>query len=379
MQDELQAMLPPGSQKEMELLIGVGRNVALFPKMSRAEQNDLLRALEAYECLGQVVKLLDWRIQRASVRDGDLFSEFLWLMRIYYLGMEDFDKFTETAARAVKLLSLPFAIVRIHIAEGILGAESFHEHALFYARILGSFSKPSQQALLLERLALIYEKKIFLDDDVDAVYAKLIEVDPNNIKALKFYKFFYMQTSRFREAAAQLEKLLRVMPNPFERQRAAHELAQIHLYNLNEPAKAREILEQHCSHSQLDIDHTLIEALDRLGAVDELVAFLRKISRDIVNEKEKAVLELRVSASCFKAARFEEARDAAVAALSLNPDSFLAHESLLSAQLELGDVSGIVGALERLKGSVRLDSSRMEIDKLMDRGRKLLRVEESHV
>jgi hypothetical protein len=170
-----------------------------------------------------------------------------------------------------------------------------------------------------------------------------------------------------------------VMPNPFERQRAAHELAQIHLYNLNEPAKAREILEQHCSHSQLDINQTLIEALDRLGAVDELVVFLRKISRDLADEKEKAALELRVSTSCLKAARFEEARDAAMVALSLNPDSFLAHESLLSAQMELGELSGIVNALECLKGSVRLDSSRLEVEKLMDRGRKLLGVEESHV
>lgn len=379
MQLEAYAIPPPGSHKELELLVSAARNIQIFSKMTRSEQDELLHFLEAYECLGQVIKLLDWRIQNASARDGDLFSEFLWLMRVYYLGLEDFDNFVATASRAITTLHLPFAFVRMHIAEGILGPESFHEHALLYAKVLGSFSSKSQRVLLLERLALIYEKKLFLEADVDAVYAKLIDIEPENIKALKFYKFFYLQTNQFREAAAKLEKLMQVIQNPFEKQRVAHELAQTHLYSLNEPGIAREILEEHCLHSRLDTNQTFIEALERLGAIDELIDFLRAMLNRTDSIKEKTSIELHICAACLKSGKFLEATVAARAALVHSPDSFLAHESLLSAHMELGDIDEIVKDLESMKCSSHLDSSKDEIDKLIFRGKKLAELEDCRV
>ncbi len=378
MQEDIASIPAPGSQKEAEILIGVGRNIQYFHNMGPSEQDELLRILEAYECLGQVIKLLDWRLQQKKSTDPSLLADFLWLMRIYYLGLENFEKFAITAAKCTKAMNLPFAIIRIHIAERILGEENFREHVLLYSHLLGTSLTKTQQIPMLERLALLYEKKLFQEEKVNFIYHKLLETDANNIKALRFYKVLYMQTNQFQEAAEQLDRLTQVLSNPFEKQRAAHELAQIYLYNLNNAAKAREILETQCTGSQLDTHLTLIEALERLEAYDDLVSLLRQVTRETENPAEKASLEIRVSLTLLKAGKVQAAVEAARKAVDLAPKSFLAHEALLSVYSEYGDTLGIVNTLQKIREISVLSSSKSDLDRLIERGNRILALESTH-
>jgi tetratricopeptide (TPR) repeat protein len=369
----------PGTQNELSLLVGIGKSIPYFHAMSRSEQDESLKVLEAYECLGQVVRLLDWRLQQSKSSDVSIFSDYLWMMRVYYLGIEDFERFVEVAIRAVTTLSLPFSIVRIHIAEAILGVENFQDQAKLFNRLADVFVSRAQLIPLLERLALIYEKKLFLDEKVDEVYRKLLEVDADNVKALRYYKLHHMQSGQHIEAAQQLERLVTVLQNPFEKQRAAHELAQIFLYNLNNPARAREILETQCSDSLLDTHLTLMEALERLGAYADLVALLRQVVHSTENYEDKASLHLRISYALLKSGDFDGSVMAAQAAVDLMPQSFLAHEALLSTFMEMGNTSGIVETLERLSKIVAQEPSKAEIARLVERGNHILARENGHV
>jgi tetratricopeptide (TPR) repeat protein len=362
----------PHSAQELELLVAASRGVAEFARLSRSEQDDLLHLLEGYECLAQVVRLLEWLIAHGQGTEQEIFSDFLWLMRVQYHGMEDFDAYADVAGRCVQTLNLSFSIVRLHVVEEILGVDNFHEHAKLYARLLPFVSNRRQKVLMMERLALIYEKKLFLEADVDSAYQKLLELDPQNLKALRFYKFFYVQTNMWPEAVAQLEKLIQATTNPFEKQRAAHEMAQIHLYNLNNAKRAREILEEYCSNSQLDIHQTLMEVLERLEAYDDLLELLSRVADSAASPVEKASIKLRMSLVSLKSKNFKSAIAAARECIELQPQSLLAQEALISAVVEDAQPAEVIRALEGLGKVVSQDSSRADVARLIERASNVL-------
>src|SRR5688572_3561431 len=107
----------PHSPEEVNLLVGIVRSIPQFPQMIIAEQENLLKQLESYECYTQVASLLEWRINYAVTSESYRFADFIKLMRIQYLGLENFTKFAETAVKCVENLKLSFALTRIHIAE----------------------------------------------------------------------------------------------------------------------------------------------------------------------------------------------------------------------------------------------------------------------
>lgn len=362
----------PHSVEELELLVGLGHSIPHFHRMSPAEQDALLRQLESYECHAQVVTLLEWRISRAVAGDATLFTDFLWLMRVQYMGLERFDQFVESAQKCVARTRIPFSMVRIHMAEDILGIENFQEHAPFFKAVLGSFVDVSQKVLLLERLALVYEKKLFLETEVEPVYRQILELDPLNAKARRFYKLWYMQALRWKDVAQQLEALIEGSKNPHERQRAAHELAQLYLYNLNQPREAREILLEYCANPQHDIHQTLVECLERLELYDELLETLKRACKAIRDPVELANLKLKAGLVCIKAQRTRDAIVLLRESIVENPHLLLSYEALISALIDSGESHEVVRTVEALGKVVALDASRKAIGDAAARAHRIL-------
>ncbi|MCA2960340.1 MAG: tetratricopeptide repeat protein [Silvanigrellales bacterium] len=361
----------PHSVEELELLVAIGHNVRDFSRLTRPEQNGLLSKLEAYECHGQVVTLLRWRMDHGVEGDEELFDDSLWLLRVQFLGLERFDDFLETAKLAVTRLKLPFASVRIHISEAILGNENWPDQASLYRAIVDNFVDNTQKVTLLERLALIYEKKLYLENEVEPVFSRILELDKLNIKARRFYKLWYMQAMRWRDVAEQLEALIEASRNTHERQRAAHELAQLYLYNLNDAARAREILLETCGNSQLDIRQTLMEAQERLELYDELVATLAEAEPLVRDKTELAAVKLKQGLVSMKAGKPERAVECLREGIVNNPQLLLAYEALVTALIDSGKPTEALGVLEELKAAVHLDSSKASLEEMLARARKL--------
>lgn len=361
----------PHSIEELELLVAVGHNVRDFARLTRTEQNALLSKLEAYECHGQVVTLLKWRMDHGVEGDEELFDDFLWLLRVQFLGLERFDDFLEAAKQAVSRLKLPFASVRLHIAEAILGDENWPDQASLYRAVVDNFVDNTQKVILLERLALIYEKKLFLENEVEPVFSRILELDRLNIKARRFYKLWYMQAMKWNDVAEQLEAMIEASRNAHERQRAAHELAQLYLYNLNDAGRAREILLETCGDSQIDIRQTLIEALERLERYDELVATLAEAEHFVRDKIELASIKLKQGLVSIKAGKPERAVEYLRASIVHNPQLLLAYEALVTALIDSGRPSEVVGVLEELKSAVHLEASKASLEEMLARARKL--------
>lgn len=367
----VEAIPGPQSVEEFELLVSVGHSVRDFARLMRDEQDALLAKLEAYECHGQVAGLLRWRMEHGIEGDEELFEDALWLLKVQYLGLERLEEFLEVARFAVQRLKLPFSTVRLHMADGILGEENWADQAALYRAVVDNLVDNTQRVMLLERLALIVEKKLFLENEVEPVYRRILEIDPLNVKARRFYKLWYMQAMRWKDVAVQLEALVRASRNAHERTRAAHELAQLHLYNLNNPAETRAILLEYCGNSTLDTRQTLIEALERLELYDELLDVLGAAEEQTRDPSERAGVKLKQGLVSLKAGNPERAVEHLRESIVNNPQLLLAYEALVTALLESGWHGEIIGTLEALRSAVSLDASRATLEELLARARNL--------
>jgi tetratricopeptide (TPR) repeat protein len=361
---------PPQSQEEFKHLAAIVSSIADFPRMNPQEQNALIMELEAYECYRQVDQLLRWRIGRPERSRAQLSGDYFWLMRVNYLGLESFDAFLEVAKLFVRHLDATFVTIRLHILDEILGPDNFRAHARFLKAIADDVKDVAQKVLLLERLALIFEKKIFLEHEFEAIYFQILKLDTTNVKARKFFKLSHLHNMEWAEAAEQLKVLVQYAENPQEKARYSHELAQLYLYNLNQPAAALELLRP-LAVVFPETRHSLIEALERLELVDDLLASLVSFERTSRDTEESGQFKYRRGNVLLKVGRTDEAVKAFRDALQLQPGSLLIHESLISALVELGAVHDLAQELGRLRDAVKLDASFSTLDDLMKRAKTI--------
>ncbi|NBW82630.1 hypothetical protein EBR21_12835 [bacterium] len=367
------SILPPQSQEEYRHLVGLVSSIADFPRMQHKEQNHLIRELESYECYRQVDQLLRWRLGSPSETRQQLMQDYVWLMKVLYLGLDSFESFVEVAKMYIRHLQVPFSTIRLHILDEILGPENFKEHAIVLREVFDEIQEVSQKVLLLERLALIYEKKLFLESEYEPIYHRILTLEKTNEKARKFFKLIHIHNMEWAEAAEQLKVLAQHAESGQERARYSHELAQLYLYNLNQPGGALELLRP-LALEHPEIRHTLIEAFERLDLVDELLSSLLTFERSSRDVEESSQFKFRRGCVLLKVGRTEEAVKALRESLQLQPGSLLIHESLVSALVELGSLGELSDQLSRLREVVNLDSSRSTLDDLIRRSRQLAQV-----
>lgn len=367
---------PPQSQEEYRFLVSLVSSITDFPRMSHQEQDILMRSLETYECYRQLDQLLRWRVARPERTHTQQLADYFWLMRVHHTGLDSFESFIDVAKTSVKSLQIPFSSIRLKIMDEILGTENFREHLLLLRAIVDDLEDVSQKVLALERLALICEKKLFLEGEVEPIYFQILKIAPHNEKARKFRKLQHVHNMEWAEAAEQLKVLAEHTENLQERARHKHELAQLHLYNLNQPGAALEILRPMAIQFP-ETRHTLIEAFERLELHEELLSALLSFERTSRSPDEAAQFKARRGNGLLKMGRAQEAANVFREALQLQPSSLLIHESLISALLETGATAQLCDQLESLRDVVQLDSSRKMLAELVGRARKVIEIHDT--
>lgn len=362
---------PPQSQEEYRTLVALVSSISEFPRMSHQEQDILMRHLEAYECYRQLDQLLRWRIARPDRSHSQKLNDSIWLMKVFYLGLDSFDSFLDAAELCVKSLQIPFSTIRLRILDEVLGHESFKEHVEVLRVVIPLMQDVPQRVLALERLAVIAEKKLFLEGEVDSIYSQILKLAPHNEKARKHRKILHIHNMEWTEAAAQLKVLAEHTGNLQERARHKHELAQLYLYNLNQPGAALEILRPMAIQFP-ETRHTLIEAYERLEMNDELISALVSFERTSRDPEESSQFKFRRGNGLLKLGRPEEAAKAFREALQLNPNSLLVHESLVAALLEIGSTVQLREQLMNLRDVVQLEGSRKSLEDLLSRAQRII-------
>lgn len=361
---------PPQSEEEYSYLVSLVSSIGEFPRMSHQEQDILILNLEKYECYKQMDQLLRWRVVRPDRTHAQQLADYVWLMRTHYQGLSDFAVFSSVARDCVERLQIPFSTLRLRVLDEILGTSNYRHHLTLLRVVLDSIRDVAQRVLLLERVALICEKKLFLETEVEPTYNQILKIAPNNEKARKFKKMQFIHNMEWGEAAEQLKVLAEHTRDPQERARHRHELAQLYLYNLNQTGAALELLRP-MSIQFPETRHTLIESYERLDMNEDLLSALTTFERTGRDPEEVAQFKYRRGTVLLKMGRQTEAVRVFKEALQFQPASLMLHEALISALLEMKLTAQLYEQLLHLREVVQLDSSKDLLSGLIERASRI--------
>jgi hypothetical protein len=280
-----------------------------------------LELLGIHECWDPYFRLAKKLLSNPPFKTQRLFTQ---IARSQNLSLEDIFGATDTCISAVRELGLTYLKFTEEILSQILESEDFASEATILSGVATVFRDHSDHIQALERLCLLYEKKLHNDRLLAETYDKLLATDGGNLKALRYFKLVFTQNNEWEEVCRILKALLQNVSYPQEIYRVAQELAAVWLYQLNEPREALQVLETFCSDSPLDTSNILYDAYESLGDLNGCLKILRECLLNASDDTGRAKL-------LFKIAALEEQQGDQNSALQHYQKSFTLWPPLLDA------------------------------------------------
>src|SRR5690606_9965975 len=131
-------------------------------------------------------------------------------------------------------------------------------------------------------------KKTHNEQLLDRAYKRLREVDPTNVKALRYFKLYFTQANEWEEVVAILKTLLGSVTRPQEVYRVAQELAAIYLYQLDMADEAITTLDTYCEGSPLDASQIMFDAYQRMANWNGCLKVLRQCLVSVGTDRDRA-------------------------------------------------------------------------------------------
>jgi tetratricopeptide (TPR) repeat protein len=307
--------------------------IQAIDKMPNDETYDqYLAELEAYECWDTWFKLIKSHLTR---NPSGFLSDMTKCARVQAVYLEDVHAVADTCKQIVDSSGISFESFRQDVLAKIIGPTEFFAEGEILQKIWERFSSNEDRIKALERICLIYEKKIPNDKLLHLYFDRLLKVHPQNTKALRHFKTLNTQNEDWIAVVEILRKLLACAKRPQEGFRHAQELAAVYLYQLNKPEVAIQILEEYCKNSTLDISTIHYEAYYRLGNFDGCLKVLRTCLASIEDPHTRAIIYYRSASILDKMQNYPKAYENFENAFKLD-DTFLdALEGLISTSIKM--------------------------------------------
>jgi len=329
------------------------------------ERSNFLHSFETYECWAPYVRLLKKSI---ASKEGASFSDFIRLARVQNRFLEEINDSAATCAQAVKTLSVTYRTFTEEALPVIVEPGNWTAEAIILEAIYQSFTKNSDSIPCLERLSLLYEKRTHDDPRLESTYQRLLALDPKNLKALRFFKVAMMQNNAWDEVVKILKTLMSRDDHPRSLFREAQELAGIYLYQLDQPQKAVEVLEEHCVDSPLDTSNILYDAYHRIGNWEGCLRVLRECILGASSDATRSILLFKVGQLEEQLGNKSAAADSFQKAAKLGTDFLEPLEHLVNLAVETEDWNSLAAHLLQLRERVKDESLK---EKLTDAHRRL--------
>ncbi|MFW7378180.1 MAG: tetratricopeptide repeat protein [Oligoflexus sp.] len=338
------------------------------------EVDRLLLTLEAFECWEPYFRLIHKKIKIAARRS---INDYIRLARVYYRSLENLRKAGDVCFQMVRDLNVPFVLLRDEIIPQILYEEDFKSEASLLEAMLPALDERSDTISCLERLCLIYEKKKYDEQRLNNCYEKLVSLDPQNLKALRYFKVVYTQNQDWGRVVRVLRDLYENSRHVNDRYRIAQELATVYLYQLDEPRAAIEVIETLCKNSSLDTTTIHYEAFYRLedwqGCMRVLELYLEKLEAPF----DKAIILYKIGELETMLGRVSHAKERYQQSLRFAPHLLEALENLIEIFVEQRDWAGVLNSLEHLKNVVHKEQLKERVDEAIGRLKDGLRKKRS--
>ncbi len=317
--------------------------------LPRAEQQRILDELEAYECWQPVFRLLDRILAKAELRQP---NDYVRKAAILYKYLDNLPKTTETCAQLIKECKIDFKEFLQQALREILTEDDFAAEAHILQAVQSQLKSEHDRIQCLERLCVLYEKKIFDERALSHSYEKLLKLDPKNQRALRYFKIVFTQNNEWEEVARILRVMLDNAAYPADRSRMALELASVYLYQLDGANLAVTLIREHCTASGLDTSTVEYDAYFRLRDWEGCLRVLRDSLNRIDAAFTKAVLYLKIGEWEEKLGRDEAAQASFHEAHRLAPKFLEPIEKLIDCNLEAKNWQDVMLYLDRLAQAV---------------------------
>ncbi len=332
------------------------------PLLSTTALTQALVVLEDHECWQPFFRLLRKQIDKTPA-----IELYVWQFRIEVDRLENLPGAVITAQSIIERFRLGFSEFKLRVICSLASPVDFGVEGKILEGVVDVFMQKDDRVACLERLVHIFEKKKFDADRLMHWYQELLRFDSENVKALKFFKFAFLQNREFLRAAEMLERLVRIVNHAVDRSRIAFELASLYLYQLKQPEKAISILELVADTSRLDGSTLLFEAHYNLAHWPQCIAILDQCTVRADNNHDRAVLMFK------KGEVFEIIGDDVQAegcyqnALGYQADFLEPIENLIDLSLRRDNWTDAVRWLSVLKDVIQSPQTKQDLGILLNR------------
>ena len=246
-----------------------------------------LLALKDYECWESYAELVDLLAAKLEGKEK---------VKCYQLSTEAWAKYAYSPVKAAEIM------VRV-LEELDMAYEDFFHELLLPSKEHENYEIESQileyianhykndQFLepLLERLTMIYDKKLHLDDKHEISQQRLLELNPENLKSLKFFKNRYQQMGDWKQVADVLRKMLKCSSHKVEQARFAMELASVNIFQLGDPESCISTLDDFVGDS-LDSKKIKLLALMELRRFSKCLSLISEMLSSAKDDNELSII-----------------------------------------------------------------------------------------
>lgn len=349
------------TQKTVAQLANLVANGQAFDDL--ASEEETLALFEKYECWTPYFKIIQTKLQNHSASPDD----YINLARVQNLFLEDIFSCAKTCSLAVSNLNLSYDLVRDTFLLPILEEGDFASEATILQAINDEFSQLDDQIACLERLCLLFEKKVFSENELGKAYAKLLQIHPKNIKALRYFKVAYAQNFEWEKVVDVLQRLIENSVHAQDVFRVAQELAAVFLYQLDRPAEALKTIAKYCTASPLDSSTIEFDAYQRMGDWEGCLEVLQNCLDSTLEKGGRAILLFKMGGLEEKIGNTAEAEMLFEKAAELWPRFLEPYEHLVEIAVAEHDWKKVQSRLTTLSDRVEKEELKNRISDAKNR------------
>ncbi|MFK7825500.1 MAG: tetratricopeptide repeat protein [Oligoflexales bacterium] len=350
--------------KTLEQVNSMVLKVRTKEALSEEEISNFLNTFESYECWTPYLMLLSSKLDISdSPNKKDYYISYIKTQNIH---LKNSSGALSMCKRMIKDLNLSFMEFWSKVLPEISLKQDHESKAAFLKTASTQFKTIPEQVACLEHLGMIYDKKIHLEHELPDVYEKILELDPSNVKALKYFKAVFTQTGSWEEVAGALGRLLKAVSHKNEEYRVAQELAGVFLYQLNNPQKAIDVLEKYCAQSPLD---TSTIHYDAYASLQDWSGCLKVLNRCILTTEEdtvQATLYYRIGQLHAQLGNNSAADSSLQKSLELWPQFLEPLEELIHIAVDKKDWPTLKKYLETLENLIQGEDQKRKVASLID-------------
>jgi tetratricopeptide (TPR) repeat protein len=314
-------------------------------KVSSDELKSDLKILASNECWNCYFKIFAWSEPGLDLENS--IEVTAQALRHLVVDLEDRDKAVAYLSKIMVARKLDFQTVEHSLIKKSTEPDDVAMEGSLLESVTVFFQNVPDRELSLERLCMLFEKRLYRDDKLNTTNARLLELNPRNIQGLRYLKNAAVLHQNWNELVEVLERLLEALKHPEEKLRAALDLAAVYLYQQGMPDKCIAVLDQYAT-ERIDTSKMRYHAYEALKDWDACIGVLSKSLERGFDDEEKAAVHFYMARIYFKKDDIREAYINFLKASSLARDNLVPAEEALKIAIAIGDLGEITSILTHI-------------------------------